>query len=294
MTAEGWTAFGAVIQAILTGGAAMGASLTYLHARRSDSSRWVEEQLDGRLLGPETSCARMNLEFFFNERIEPYVQAHLGGVPSANVLAEEDIRRGVELDSFLIGLEHILGLAERRVISDRDLDGDFAYWTGPFLANPRLACLRLYMQRYGFMHMPRRLPAEDPRRIAVCGPLPRGLSPSNGDKLPVLELIEPCVRVPGVLYNTGSRSAAVVDLAAIAGKREATSTFEVAVYEIEASVEAEAALEALDRHQGVSSVDWSGPHRRLFVPAGRSGAWMYDWVGSVDGLGVVPDGRWGA
>lgn len=154
--------------------------------------------------------------------------------------------------------------------------------------------------------------------MLAYGTLRVGVPPYEDVPLPVRETVCAGVRVPGRLFDLGAYPAATLDLAVLRGEPGGVGVGEASVGVGEAAAGVGAfvadvvrfgldrpvadALAAFDAYEEVDPVAAPNIYRRVLIPlAGLAGvpvelagrfAWIYEWLGPVEGLTEVPSGDW--
>lgn len=173
---------------------AITANKTYRSKARVLEAEWTTKLIKEFLLSENTRVTRVNLENYFYENLSNYIQACIGDLNTLDFCKEEELFFGLNLEEFLIELNHFCYLEKRELITQDSFNASLKYWI-QLLARPDFFALRVFLEKFGYRdivaYMKEHLALREEdfvvSRLAVYGTLR-----SNSDGFKELRLSEVC------------------------------------------------------------------------------------------------------
>ena len=269
------------------------ALVTYKARTNQNRAEWTASLIGEFLLHERNVSVRRNLELFYEERLNNYIQAVLSGDNPLIHCSPEEIQASRELEDFLAQLEFFCYLESRGTISTTDLDASLGFWLG-FFKEERFIALRAYLQENSFEYLVERLGGEiQLNRILVYGTLKSGTQKHREFGLDKCTKSLGMFEIPGEMFAVNSQyPGANVNLEVLFSNFKVSKfeTFTCELLEIDsARANVNELLQKLDDYENEGEVQ---EYRRYLIPCAGHAAWVYDYIESTEMHERIESGVW--
>jgi gamma-glutamylcyclotransferase (GGCT)/AIG2-like uncharacterized protein YtfP len=269
------------------------AFITYKARTAQSRAEWTASLIGEFLLHERNISVRRNLELFYEERLNNYIQSILSGDNPLYCCSPEQIQATRELEDFLAQLEFFCYLESRKTISSEDLDASLGFWLS-FLKEDRFIALRAYLQENSFEYLVKRLGGEIKlNRILVYGTLKSGTKKHEEFGLDKCSKSLGFRDIPGEMFAVNSAyPGANIFLQVIFSNFNVAkfSTFNCELLEIDVDkLEMSKLLKTLDDYENEGETQ---EYRRYLIPCDGAAAWIYDYIEETEIHEKIESGLW--
>jgi gamma-glutamylcyclotransferase (GGCT)/AIG2-like uncharacterized protein YtfP len=269
------------------------AFVTYKARTAQSRAEWTASLIGEFLLHERNISVRRNLELFYEERLNNYIQSILSGDNPLLHCSPEEIQATRELEDFLAQLEFFCYLESRKTISTEDLDASLGFWLS-FLKEDRFIALRAYLQENSFEYLVKRLGGEIKlNRILVYGTLKSGTKKHEEFGLNKCSTSLGFRDIPGEMFAVNSAyPGANLSLDVI------FSNFNVPKYEtfkcelLEIDLNKAGMSDLLRKLDDYENEGDSQEYRRYLIPCDGATAWIYDYIEETELHEKIESGFW--
>ena len=269
------------------------ALVTYKARTNQNRAEWTASLVSEFLLHERNIPVRRNLELFYEERLNNYIQAILSGDNPLDCCSPEEIQASRELEDFLAQLELFCHLESKGTISSQDLDASLGFWLG-FFKEERFIALRAYLQENSFEYLVERLGGEiQLNKILVYGTLKPGTQKNSEFGLDRCTQPLGTYEIPGAMFAVNSEyPGANLNLEVIFSNFKVSKfeTFSCELLEIiPTKANVKELLKRLDEYENEGEVQ---EYRRYLIPCAGKAAWIYDYIEPTEMHERIQSGVW--
>jgi len=269
------------------------ALVTYRARTAQNRAEWTASLIGEFLLHERNVSVRRNLELFYEDRLNNYIQSILSGDNPLTHCSPEEIQASRELEDFLAQLEFFCYLESRGTLSSKDLDASLGFWL-QFFKEDRFIPVRAYLQENSFEYLVERLGGEiSLNRILVYGTLKSGTQKNKEFGLDKCSKSLGMREIPGEMFAVNYQyPGANVDLEVVFSNFRVSkfSTFSCELLEIDANeIEMNSLLDKLDEYENEGETQ---EYRRYLIPCDGKAAWIYDYIEPTDIHERIQSGVW--
>ncbi len=270
--------------AVVVGGVAAAWTIfIYGKTKKKEAAEWLLGLFNRFYISPEFLKLRMELEFDYSQRLCPLIERVLVDKNAICTAPERELL--TDLDTSLNYFEFILHVEKRGRLEKGDRQAIFNYWY-ELLAEPELASLRMYLERFGYERIFGLLLRGQPIRryaeyVAFYGSLMKDQR-AQEQLLIVgkLKFVGSCL-IPGALYDLGEYPGLVKGESAVRGELYKITDPSVFI--------------KLDEYEEFNRTD---PEQSLFARRGvrlckpKVDCWVYFFCGDVSSNQKIDNMGW--
>lgn|GEM_PF-2941277 len=270
------------------------ALFSYRSRTKQNQTEWTASLIKDFLLHEKYISVRRNLELYYVETLNNYVQCIISEIDPRIYCSKDEIDAGRDLEDFFAHLEFFCYLENQRRITTQDINASLGFWLS-LLRKPNFISLRVYLQSQDFEYIVAKIGGElELNLFLVYGTLK---SNSHANEILGLGQVSKSLgdfKIPGSLYSINEEyPGADLDLDSIfsnyPAKIHESFIAELLIVDL-LKIDLKALLESLDDYEN------NGPrieYRRYCIPSvdGKP-AWIYDYIVETDLHSKIDSGFW--
>ena len=261
---------------------------------KQNQTEWTASLIRDFLLHEKYISVRRNLELYYVETQNNYVQCIISEIDPRIYCSKQEIDAGRDLEDFFAHLEFFCYLESQGRVTTQDIDASLGFWLS-LLRKPNFVSLRVYLQSQSFEYIVAKIGGELlVNRFLVYGTLKTN---SQANEILGLGRVSKSLgefKIPGNLYSINEEyPGAHLDLDSIFSNYPTRNpeTFLAELLEVDPlSIGISDLLKSLDDYEN------NGPrieYRRYCIPSkGGQPAWIYDYIQETDVHLKIDSGIW--